>query len=299
EADGSASRARPSCRCGFGSPDIRAFPSGRGLESPHDGRELTLPAGVTRDAPNGRTADDPAPKRLRRDVRGQYRQLPAAGKAREQRAGDAGAEAATSIRAQHEELRHLSRRKTVDCRQLTHESKARWAAGHTDNEVMTAVAPPELAVPRAWRVGAVAFDAPALPDEIVEVQWQQAPNDRDVAPADATKRDADHGLSAAAKRFGIEQRVVEPGVDRRRAHDDAHDELAVDIRLLPVRQGKAADERTVLAQRKVDDALAGRQLLTRHEPHHAAIGIEPHLGHGALARARTDHGHAAISGACD
>src|SRR5438477_9247166 len=89
--------------------------------------------------------------------------------------------------------------------------------------------------------------------------------------------------AAAAERVGIEQRVVEAGVDGGGADEDAHDQLAVQIRLLPVRQREPAYERTVLGERDVDDGLTRRQLFARDEAHHTPLGIQPHLGDRALA----------------
>ena len=114
--------------------------------------------------------------------------------------------------------------------------------------MMAIVALPESTMPAWRRVGAVRVDAPTPADQVIEVQLNQTPDDRNVTAAHTTNRDARHASAAAAERVGIEQRVVEARVDGGRAHEDTHHELAVDVRLLPVRQGEATDQRAMLAE---------------------------------------------------
>jgi len=139
-----------------------------------------LPAHACDDTSNRDAADDAAPEWSGRDVRRQDGQLPPAGKACEQVTGDARTAAAAAVGAQHEELGHLPRGNAADGPQLANEGEARGQAGHTHDEMMAIVALPESTMPARRRVGAVRVDAPTPADQVIEVQLNQTPDDRNV-----------------------------------------------------------------------------------------------------------------------
>jgi hypothetical protein len=159
---------------------------------PDDGRELALPAWASDDAADGDATDDAPPEWPRGDVRREHRELPPAGEAREQHTGDARADAPPSVRPQHEELGQLAGGHPPGGREVSDEGEAGRPAAHTHDEVMAIVTPPESPVPARRSVRAIGLDAPALTDEIIEVELDEPPDDGDVTWSQWPNRDARH-----------------------------------------------------------------------------------------------------------
>jgi len=160
----------------------------------------------------------------------------------------------------------------ANCARFAYQREARRPAVEAHDEMVAMVAPPESSVPAGRAERAVGLDGPAVAAEVVDVELDQALHQRHVGPSQRAKAEARHVVSGRGGARRIEQGVVEAGVDGGRADDHAHDQLAVDECLLPVRQREPADERAVLGEREIDHAVATRQLFARDEAHDAALG---------------------------
>ena len=117
-----------------------------------------MAAAALDDGAGGPAAEQTSPEALRADVPGELGELPAAGEAREEHPGRAGAHAAPTVLAQHEELADLTHAGPGEVRALAEEREAGEAAVGPDDEVMAPAPRPESPMPATAAEPAVGLD---------------------------------------------------------------------------------------------------------------------------------------------
>src|SRR6266550_3617864 len=138
--------------------------SPRRLEAPDDEAKIIVTPARADDTADRGAADDAAPESTGR-IPGQHGDLPRAGEAHEERAGDARADAAPPIAAQHEELADLLDAGACKVSAATHQGEARRPAIDPHDEVVAAAPPPKASMPIGRTKRAVRLDAPAIAAE--------------------------------------------------------------------------------------------------------------------------------------
>src|SRR5689334_3502197 len=156
---------------------------------PHDERQVAVTATPGDGATYRELANQPTPEPAR-GVPGEYRDLPPARRALQQRAGHVCADPPTTISAQHEKLGDLADARTGEMGGLTNEREARGATADAHDVVLAAAPPPECAMPRGRREHPVRLDVPPLATEIVDVELNESAHERDVGASQPAQRDA-------------------------------------------------------------------------------------------------------------